>query len=161
MARKTKKEIDINNTEAILEDMKKIALEKQQEKEVVKKDDKDEIKETVVEEENCEDIVKTKEENPTIIGDASEDMIKEKGIEDVEKNEEIKDEETTENTEDSVKDEPKTEETKSEEDLSFIDEVKNTTEEDKKDIYDKKPKRKHKTYEQMFGYSWMGYGISE
>lgn len=121
----TKKEVDINDVNSLVEDVKKLALEKP----------KTEKKETVTE------------------------TVKDSKIDKVE---EVVKEQETPTKELKTYEEPVTTVTpnkNTDEDLSFIDEVK-AEEAVVEETKQEKPKRKI-TYQEMFGGTWMGYGYSE
>lgn len=121
----TKKEVDINDVNSLVEDVKKLALEKL----------KTEKKETVTE------------------------TVKDSKIDKVE---EVVKEQETPTKELKTYEEPVTTVTpnkNTDEDLSFIDEVK-AEEAVVEETKQEKPKRKI-TYQEMFGGTWMGYGYSE
>ena len=131
---KTKKETDINDIDAMFEDMKDLALNKPEVK--VK-----ETKEIIAEEPKTEEIIEeeTKVEETIIEEETKIDNVEEENVvvvDDVEK------------------------ETITEEDLEFLDKISNEGIEDEEE---KKPveNKKRKTYEEMFGHTWMGYGFSE
>jgi len=132
--KKTQKEIDINNIDSMVDDMKKLALEKPKEEKENKgtfpkkpKKEKQEASDTPIEKTAIE-------ESPQ--------------IEEVETSSEIAVEEVVET--------PK----ENEEDLSFIDEIKDKNEEKPKETKPKEAKKKM-TYESMFGPTWCGYGFTE
>lgn len=127
---KAKKTIDVSNVDAIMEDMKNLALQKPVEEKVeIEKKTKDEI------------VVEDKENIET--------QSPQNGIED------------TAIVEQNV-------EEKNEEDLSFIEKINNgelvikeddtNIEENPKNI-ENKPKRK--SYSEMFGNTWCGYGYTD
>jgi len=132
--KKTQKEIDINNIDSMVDDMKKLALEKPKEEKENKgtfpkkpKKEKQEASDTPIEKTAIE-------ESPQ--------------IEEVETSSEIAVEEVVET--------PK----ENEEDLSFIDEIKDKNEEKPKETKPKEAKKKM-TYDSMFGPTWCGYGFTE
>lgn len=126
---KAKKTIDVSNVDAIMEDMKNLALQKPVEEKV-------EIEE------------KIKDENTVEVKENVETQSPQNGIED------------TAIVEQNV-------EEKNEEDLSFIEKINNgelvikeddtNIEENPKNI-ENKPKRK--SYSEMFGNTWCGYGYT-
>ena len=136
---KTKKEVnvDINNIDEILEDMKKLVLNGEENNIIIKQD---------------EEVV---EKEPTPTETIEEEVLEEKvietsgPIEEKIENEEIIIDNVDEKTED----------------LSFVDEIKEAKEDTitKEDIKKEKPKKKEPkmTYERMFGGTWMGYGFTE
>lgn len=103
--------------------------------------------------------------NKPVIEEEKQEVIQEeKEITEEEVKEETKKEEveTVESNETEVVEQK---ETMVEEDLSFIDSIteeKNVIEEEKTEekIEEKQDNNKRKTYEEMFGYTWMGYGYS-
>lgn len=129
-----KNNIDINDIDAMLEDMKKLALDKTEEE-----------KETesivaVQEETNGEEFVENLNDENLVNEEESFTKITETG--NVEKKEEIG------NTEVS----------------SFVDEIKESEDiEEKKEIKEEKPvqRKQRRTYQEMFGGSWRGYGYDE
>lgn len=127
---KTKKTIDVSNVDAIMEDMKNLALEKPVEEKL-------EIEE------------KTKDENVVENKENLETQLPQNEIE-----------ETT-IVEQNV-------EEKNEEDLSFVEKISNgelvvkeddTKAEEKPKNIENKPKRK--SYSEMFGNTWCGYGYTD
>ena len=129
-----KNNIDINDIDAMLEDMKKLALDKTEEE-----------KETesivaVQEETNGEEFVENLNNENLVNEEESFTKITETG--NVEKEEEI------ENTED----------------LTCVDEIKESKDiEEEKEIKKEKPvqMKQRRTYQEMFGGSWRGYGYDE
>ena len=136
---KTKKEVkvDVNNIDEILEDMKNLVLNGEENNIVIKQD---------------EEVV---EKEPVPSETIEEEVLEEKVIETSEPIEEkIENEEITIDNADE-----KTE------DLSFVDEIKEAKEDTitKEEVKKEKPKKKEPkmTYERMFGGTWMGYGFTE
>jgi hypothetical protein len=192
---KSVSEYEIKNIDEMIEDMKKLALEKTEEKKETEsivaahedvKDEKivdylNESKDNVVisTEENV--IFTNKEEGESFTGplvkcefDEEGNLVNEDEINTMEKNEtkeETEEESAKEENENEVIEENKNKETENlekekeienAEDLSFVDEIKeqDITEEEKKEEPKKENKAKRKTYQEMFGHSWMGYGYS-
>ena len=153
---KTKKTIDVSNVDAIMEDMKKLALEKPVEEKV----EIEEKNETKVEVKCLDDavygtgIVKKPEkvENNTDTDIKDVDIV------------------TTQSPQNEIEETTTVEqnvEEQNEEDLSFIEKINNgelivkedntKIEENPKNI-ENKPKRK--SYSEMFGNTWCGYGYT-
>lgn len=126
---KTKKTIDVSNVDAIMEDMKNLALQKPVEEKV-------EIEEKIKDENVTEDKENVETQSPQ--NEIEETTIVEQNVEE-----------------------------KNEEDLSFIEKINNgelivkeddtKIEENPKNI-ENKPKRK--SYSEMFGNTWCGYGYT-
>lgn len=126
---KTKKTIDVSNVDAIMEDMKSLALQKPVEEKV-------EIEEKIKDENVVEDKENVETQSPQ--NEIEETTIVEQNVEE-----------------------------KNEEDLSFIEKINNgelivkeddtKIEENPKNI-ENKPKRK--SYSEMFGNTWCGYGYT-
>ena len=152
-SKKVENDIDINNIDAMFEDMKNLVLEKVEEKE--------ETKDIVVAHEDANDEEIMNKDNVVI-----SDEIKEKTEEEV----------TKEENENEVIEENKIEETEignidneigpkepiilnSEEDFDKVY-IEEKPIEEKKEEPKKKNKSKRMTYEEMFGHTWMGYGFS-
>lgn len=127
---KTKKTIDVSNVDAIMEDMKNLALQKPVEEKV-------EIEEKTKDEDVVEDKENIETQSPQ--NEIEETTIVEENIEE-----------------------------KNKEDLSFVEKISNgelvvkeddtKTEENPKNI-ENKPKRK--SYSEMFGNTWCGYGYTD
>lgn len=138
--KKVEKEIDINDINSMVEDMKDLALNKPEEekKEVISEEQLSQIDDNVIED---EEIVAPDIEVVTI----------QHTVETVEENKQ-ETEEKPEMTDEEIKD--------TLDNLDFIEEIK-----EKEIIEEEKPKKlkiKPKmTYEQMFGATWMGYGYTE
>ena len=147
-----KKKVDVSNTDVIMEDMKKLALQKIEEKNETKVEGKcldDAVYVT--------DIVKKSEK---VENNTNTDM---KDVDTVTTQSPQNEIENTVNTEQSIlKDTNNVEE----QNLSFVEEINNgevivedetKVEEKPKDI-ENKPKRK--SYTEMFGNTWCGYGYT-
>ena len=147
-----KKKVDVSNTDVIMEDMKKLALQKIEEKNETKVEGKcldDAVYGT--------DIVKKSEK---VENNTNTDM---KDVDTVTTQSPQNEIENTVNTEQSIlKDTNNLEE----QNLSFVEEINNgeviiedetKVEEKPKDI-ENKPKRK--SYTEMFGNTWCGYGYT-
>lgn len=177
---KPKNNIDINDIDAMLEDMKNLALDKTEEKveetetKVVAQEDvkEEQIVEYLNESEDNvvisteENVIFTnKEEEENITGplvkcefDENGNLTNEENIKEMAMVEATKEEETEK--EDATVTEEQTE------DLSFVDELKESeeVEEEIEMVEEEKPiqkKSKRKTYQDMFGGSWRGYGYDE
>lgn len=142
---KTKKTVDVSNVDAIMEDMKNLALQKPVEEKVEAKVDGTGI---VNKPEKVESDINTDVKNIDMVTTQSPKS----ETEDVVNTEQPTSEES-DNTE--------------EQDLSFVEEISNgeiVVSEDEAEVEDKpkktenKPKRR--TYEEMFGNTWCGYGYS-
>ena len=133
--KKTQKEIDINNIDSMVDDMKKLALEKPKE-----------------EKENKGTFPKKPKKEKQ---EASDTPIEKTAIEETPQIEEVV-ETSSEIAVEEVVETPK----ENEEDLSFIDEIKDKNEEKPKETKPKETKKKM-TYESMFGPTWCGYGFTE
>lgn len=139
---KTKKEIDLNDVDSIIKDMKDLAFNEPKEETKVskKKENREKVSKTI-------DVVSEKDGAQLVIE-------KEKKVDVSKKNE-------TTISEISV-----SKEQNETEDLSFVDEIKENEEilkakaniEENKNI-ENKPKKKV-TYEEMFGATWCGYGFT-
>lgn len=157
-SKKVENDIDINNIDAMFEDMKNLVLEKVEEKE--------ETKSIVAAHEDVKDEEIVNYLNESKDNVVISDEIKEKTEEEV----------TKEENENEVIEENKIEETEignidneigpkepiilnSEEDFDKVYEEEKPIEE-KKEESKKKNKSKRMTYEEMFGHTWMGYGFS-
>ena len=126
---KAKKTIDVSNVDAIMEDMKNLALQKPVE-------EKDEIEEKIKDENVVEDKENVETQSPQ--NEIEETTIVEQNVEE-----------------------------KNEEDLSFVEKISSgelivkeddtKIEENPKNI-ENKPKRK--SYSEMFGNTWCGYGYT-
>ena len=136
---KPKKDIDINDIDAMLEDMKNLALEKTEEKKETESlvEHEDTKEEEIVEnfnEEIKDDVVVPTDENvifadvdvPVITIDENKEEVIE--AENIEKDEEIQ---------------------------IVVEDVKEEQKEEKKE---EKPKSRRMTYQEMFGGTWRGYG---
>lgn len=157
-SKKVENDIDINNIDAMFEDMKNLVLEKVEEKE--------ETKDIVAahEDTNDEEIMNYTNENKDNV--VISDEIKEKTEEEVTKEEnenEVIEENKIEETEiGNIDNEIGTKEPiilNSEEDFDKVYEEEKPIEEKKEELK-KKNKSKRMTYEEMFGHTWMGYGFS-
>lgn len=139
---KTKKEIDLNDVDSIIKDMKDLAFNEPKEETKVskKKENREKVSKTI-------DVVSEKDGAQLVIE-------KEKKVDVSKKNE------TTISEISVLKEQNETE------DLSFVDEIKENEEilkakaniEENKNI-ENKPKKKV-TYEEMFGATWCGYGFT-
>lgn len=139
---KAKNDIDINDIDAMIEDMKKLALSdniNESKKEMQIKEEVQSVE--VIEDNNNEEVVKEESqvENEVV-------------VESVEKEEEIVEEKQQEEEEIILDNEEEV--TEENDDLSFIDSIK----EEEKEV--EKPKSRKMTYEEMFGNTWMGYGYT-
>ena len=133
MAKKNTKKTNVNDVEAIFNDMKDLALNKPKEEEKVTSEQQLPLPEEKV------FVEKDNENEKNIFPDVEKTTIQTK-------------------VEDNVK--------ITEEDLNFVDSVTkqeiNIEEEkvEEKVVEKKQENNKRKTYEEMFGHTWMGYGFS-
>ena len=135
----SKKDIDINDINAMLEDMKNLALEKTEEKEET---------ESVVEHED------TKEEE--IVENFNEET-KDSVVVPMDENVIFADAEVPVITIDESKEEViEAQNTKKDEEIQIV--VEDVKEEEKEEKKEEKPKSKRMTYQEMFGGTWRGYG---
>jgi len=152
---KAKKEIDINDIDAMFEDMKNLAIETPKEEETEVVSEKVEETSASIPKEEVAEIMLPEADNKLAYADTPMDE-EETNVEP-----EMVEEAQTEG-EKIVEEEPKevpTEAEKTEEDLSFVEEIKEE-EPEKKEVKEEqkaKPKRKM-TYQEMFGGTWRGYG---
>lgn len=158
---KTKKEVDINDIDAMLEDMKHLAMDET----VNEENDKDEV--TVSQPEVMETKLEMELENTDTIISGGSGEIEEKYQQQVDDNyyteiptEQQEKEANTENNDVTESIENVSEEVS--DDLSFVDEIKEEEEiiikEEKTEEKPKPKKPKRKTYQEMFGGTWRGYG---
>ena len=135
----SKKDIDINDINAMLEDMKNLALEKTEEKEET---------ESVVEHED------TKEEE--IVENFNEET-KDSVVVPMDENVIFADAEVPVITIDESKEEViEAENTEKDEEIQIV--VEDVKEEEKEEKKEEKPKSRRMTYQEMFGGTWRGYG---
>ena len=150
---KAKKNVDVSNVDAIMEDMKNLALQKTEDEKV----------ETKVEDKCLDDVVYGTEiakKSEEVESDVNTDM---KDVDMVATQSPQSEIENVGSTEQSISKDANNIE---EQNLSFIEEINNgeiivedeaKVEEKPKDI-ENKPK--HKSYSEMFGSTWCGYGYT-
>ena len=154
---KPKSNIDINDIDAMLEDMKSLVIAEREKEEKVEEELPQKAEILVEDETEVSDGVEEQEEQ---VSNEETSMLE--SVEE-ETNDEIL--ENTENLEEETE-KPK-EEIENTEDLSFVDEVKEVekpeeeiemVEEEKVEEKPAPKKPKRKTYQEMFGGTWRGYG---
>lgn len=136
---KPKKDIDINNIDAMIEDMKNLALEKttEEEKQMEEVNEENTLEDVQNEETVVTEVVEEQEENESEI------------IIDNETEVELDNEENLGSIDNKVMTEEET----------FSEEIVEEMEEEKPKLETTAPKKpKRKTYQEMFGGSWRGYG---
>lgn len=155
-------DIDINDIDSMFEDMKKLVLKSEsEEKQEVEEENAESVlqEETVTVipfEEGNDTFTVSSAESTTVTEDKPEDNVE--VIEaDIENHDVVADEETMDFHDIDVIGDATDDEVKKEEAVNIEEEtVEKKVEEPKKE---NKPKRK--TYQEMFGHTWMGYGFSE
>ena len=162
---KTNKDVDINDINAVFEDMKNLALDTS----------KLDLSETVEKEKEIfEELVNPKETEIDMsyssdIGVIPSDSVDERGLPQAEEKiffNEIEEMNIEEEQEEEVVEEQEEEGIfeMEEMDLTFVDEVKDNNEEiieEKTQDTKKETKPRRISYEEMFGATWMGYGYTE
>lgn len=143
-----KKKIDINNIDAMFEDMKNLAIEMPKEEcEIVS--EKIEETDASIPKEDVTEIVLPEPDGKLVYSDLCLDNVEAVDIYNTE-------EDVCVVSEEPIEEENKIEE-ETTEDLPFENEVKEEII-DKEVKKEEKPKSKKKTYQEMFGGTWMGYG---
>lgn len=136
---KPKKDIDINNIDAMIEDMKNLALEKttEEEKQMEEVNEENTLEDVQNEETVVTEVVEEQEKNESEI------------IIDNETEVELDNEENLGSIDNKVMTEEET----------FSEEIVEEMEEEEPKVETPAPKKsKRKTYQEMFGGTWMGYG---